>query len=43
VSAEAATPDELRAFARLPQGLPPGVTPATLAPATDPAAEGEKK
>jgi len=37
------TPDELRAFARLPQGLPPGVTPATLVPATGQAGEGERK
>lgn len=32
---ERPTPDELRAFARLPQGLPAGVTLATLAPASD--------
>jgi hypothetical protein len=37
------TPDELRAFARLPQGLPPGVTPASFAPAGVQAPEGEKK
>ncbi len=35
IKLERPTPDELRAFARLPQGLPAGVTPATLAPVSD--------
>jgi hypothetical protein len=35
VTLEKPTAAELRAFARLPQGLPPGVTPAMLGPATE--------
>lgn len=37
------TPEELRAFARLPQGLPAGVIPGALAPATGKAPASQKK
>ena len=37
------TPEELRAFARLPQGLPAGVQPGALAPATEKAPGDGKK
>ena len=41
IKLERPTSDELRAFARLPQGLPPGVTPGTLLPATGKPPQGE--
>jgi hypothetical protein len=38
------TPEQLRAYARLPQGLPAGVTPAALGPApTGPPGDGKEK